>query len=103
MVVGGGYGIFRKGIVRMFLLLLLHVGSYTPRPLGAVRCNVCLPACADCCWLGAVVLLLLLQVADLQDAVAWLTNSSHAASRNTPRDLPAGVLDPKVGRRAGMV
>uniref|UniRef100_A0A383VKB3 Uncharacterized protein n=1 Tax=Tetradesmus obliquus TaxID=3088 RepID=A0A383VKB3_TETOB len=34
------------------------------------------------------------QVEDLQEAVGWLTNMNHP-SKNTPRELPAGVLDPK--------
>jgi hypothetical protein len=49
----------------------------------------------DCCCF-VLLLLLLLQVADLHDAVGWLTNMHQPIRGNTPRDLPAGVLDPKV-------
>ncbi|KAF6262861.1 hypothetical protein COO60DRAFT_1699022 [Scenedesmus sp. NREL 46B-D3] len=35
------------------------------------------------------------QTTELHNAVGWLTNVNHAISRDTPRELPAGVLDPK--------
>lgn len=43
---------------------------------------------------------LLLQIGELQEMVGWLTNLQHfikdAAVNPTPRELPVGLLDPKV-------
>jgi hypothetical protein len=41
-----------------------------------------------------------LQVNDLKNSVLWLTNMNHAKG-DMPRELPAGVLDPKVNSAAG--
>jgi hypothetical protein len=41
------------------------------------------------------------QVNDLKHAVLWLTSINHANKGDMPRELPAGVLDPKVNGALG--